>query len=100
MNITLEKTDTMGRYDHRKRVMKKIAVMTGGGDCPGLNAAIRAVVITGLQYQRETLGIRNGWKGLIDGDLLPLNDSSVSAHYFLGWNHSWYITDRSDERLR
>ncbi len=53
--------------------MKKIAVMTGGGDCPGLNAAVRAVVLTGLQYNQETLGIRNGWKGLIDGDLQPLS---------------------------
>jgi ATP-dependent phosphofructokinase / diphosphate-dependent phosphofructokinase len=94
LNITLEKTDMMGRYDHRKRGMKKIAVMTGGGDCPGLNAAIRAVVITGLQYHRETLGIRNGWKGLIDGDLLPLNDSSVSG--IISWGGTILGTSRTD----
>jgi 6-phosphofructokinase 1 len=74
--------------------MKKIAVMTGGGDCPGLNAAIRAVVLTGLRYGRETLGIRNGWKGLIDGDLMPLNESSVSG--IISWGGTILGTSRTD----
>ena len=59
--------------------MKRIGVMTGGGDCPGLNAVIRAVVRSGLPYDFETLGIRNGWQGLIDGDVEPLTDFSVSG---------------------
>lgn len=64
--------------------MKKIAVMTGGGDCPGLNAVIRAVVRSGLYYGIETLGIYNGWKGLIEGDLEPLSEESVSGITSLG----------------
>ncbi len=59
--------------------MKRIGVLTGGGDCPGLNAVIRAVVRSGLPYGFETLGIRNGWQGLIDGDVEPLTDFSVSG---------------------
>jgi 6-phosphofructokinase 1 len=59
--------------------MKTIGVLTGGGDCPGLNAVIRAVVRAGFQYDYETLGIRNGWLGLIDGDVEPLTDFSVSG---------------------
>ena len=59
--------------------MKKIAVMTGGGDCPGLNAVIRSVVLSGSAYDIETLGIQNGWQGLIDNDLELLSDASVSG---------------------
>jgi 6-phosphofructokinase 1 len=59
--------------------MKRIGVLTGGGDCPGLNAVIRAVVRSGIPYDFECLGIRNGWQGLIDGDVEPLTDFSVSG---------------------
>jgi len=59
--------------------MKKIGVLTGGGDCPGLNAVIRAVVRKAGRYNWAVVGIRNGWKGLIDGDLLPLTDKHVSG---------------------
>jgi 6-phosphofructokinase 1 len=60
-------------------VIKTIGVLTGGGDCPGLNAVIRAVERSGIKYHFETLGIRNGWQGLIDGDVEPLTDFSVSG---------------------
>ena len=59
--------------------MKRIAVMTGGGDCPGLNAVIRSVVLSGSGYEVETLGIKNGWQGLIDGDFELLSVTSVSG---------------------
>ena len=42
--------------------MKKIGVLTGGGDCPGLNAVIRAVVKKSRQYDWEVIGIKNGWQ--------------------------------------
>jgi 6-phosphofructokinase 1 len=61
------------------KAMKTIGVLTGGGDCPGLNAVIRAVERAGIKYDFETLGIRNGWQGLIDGDVEPLTDFSVSG---------------------
>ncbi|MBI3932357.1 MAG: 6-phosphofructokinase [Acidobacteria bacterium] len=57
--------------------MKKIGILTGGGDCPGLNAVIRAVVRRAQSFQIEVLGIRNGWLGLISGDVEPLTSFSV-----------------------
>jgi 6-phosphofructokinase 1 len=59
--------------------MRRIGILTGGGDCPGLNAVIRAVVRSGLPHDIESFGIRNGWQGLIDGDVEPLTDFSVSG---------------------
>ena len=59
--------------------MKKIGVLTGGGDCPGLNAVIRAVVKKSIQYDWDVIGIRNGWKGLINGEMELLTDYSVSG---------------------
>ncbi len=59
--------------------MKKIGVLTGGGDCPGLNAVIRAVVRKSIQYDWEIIGIKNGWKGLINGEMELLTDYSVSG---------------------
>lgn len=59
--------------------MKKICVLTGGGDCPGLNAVIRAVVRKSMRYGWEIIGIKNGWKGLINGEMELLTDYSVSG---------------------
>jgi 6-phosphofructokinase 1 len=59
--------------------LKKIAVMTGGGDCPGLNAVIRSVVLAAAGHDIKTLGIHNGWQGLIEGDLEVLTNASVSG---------------------
>lgn len=59
--------------------MKTIGILTGGGNCPGLNAVIRAVVRCGLLYGYQTLGIRNGWQGLIEGEVETLTDFSVSG---------------------
>jgi 6-phosphofructokinase 1 len=59
--------------------MKTIGVLTGGGDCPGLNAAIRAVVRAGIRQDYEVLGIRDGWQGLMNGDAKLLTDFSVSG---------------------
>ncbi len=58
--------------------MKKIAVFTSGGDAPGMNACIRAVVRTGIYHQLEVVGIKRGYEGLIEGDLLPLESHSVA----------------------
>lgn len=51
----------------------KIGVLTGGGDCPGLNPAIRAIVLRALDYGDELIGIRRGWAGLLDGSVCDLN---------------------------
>jgi 6-phosphofructokinase 1 len=56
----------------------RIGLLTGGGDCPGLNAAIRAVVKQGLgEYGHSIIGFRNGWKGVADGDVQPLGRSDI-----------------------
>lgn len=59
--------------------IRTIGVLTGGGDCPGLNAVIRAVVKTSHRYGYQVIGIRNGWKGIIEGEVEPLTDFSVTG---------------------
>ena len=57
----------------------KIGVLTGGGDCPGLNAVIRAVVRLSGRFAYEVVGIRDGWKGLVDASYLPLDNSKTGG---------------------
>ncbi|MFQ5795338.1 MAG: ATP-dependent 6-phosphofructokinase [Candidatus Bipolaricaulia bacterium] len=59
--------------------MKRIAVLTSGGDAPGMNAAIRAVVWTGVEKGWEIFGIRHGYVGLISGNLVPLGARDVGG---------------------
>ena len=47
---------------------KRIGILTGGGDCPGLNAAIRATAKAAFETDYEVIGIRNGWKGFFDDE--------------------------------
>ncbi len=58
---------------------KRVAVLTGGGDCPGINPVIRAIVRKALKENYEVVGIKNGWKGLIEKSTLTLNLDSVSG---------------------
>lgn len=58
--------------------MKKIAVFTSGGDSPGMNACIRSVVRTAIYNKLEVVGIIRGYEGMINGDFLPMQSSSVS----------------------
>ena len=55
----------------------RIGIFTGGGDCPGLNAAIRAVVRCASTDDVKVLGFRNGWRGLVDDDFAELTRESV-----------------------
>ncbi|OGL46198.1 MAG: pyrophosphate--fructose-6-phosphate 1-phosphotransferase [Candidatus Schekmanbacteria bacterium RBG_16_38_11] len=64
--------------------VKKVGVLTGGGDCPGLNAAIRAVVRRANSYGYEVIGIKRGWHGLIYGETEPLTNFSVSGILHVG----------------
>jgi len=59
--------------------MSRIGILTGGGDCPGLNPVIRAVVRKSINLGYEVIGIKNGWKGLIENDIMPLNLEAVSG---------------------
>ncbi len=63
----------------------KIGILTGGGDCPGLNAVIRAVTVRAIkQYGDEVVGIRNGWRGLVDDEMAPLGYEDVAGVIDLG----------------
>ena len=57
----------------------RIGILTGGGDCPGLNAVIRAVVRKSTDLGHEAVGVRDGWKGLTDGVFMPLGRREVSG---------------------
>ena len=58
--------------------VKRIGVLTSGGDAPGMNACIRAVVRSALARGIECVGIRRGYAGLISGDIMEMNGASVS----------------------
>ena len=77
--------------------MKRIGVLTSGGDAPGMNAAVRAVTRTALAQGMECIGIRRGWQGLINGDFVKLNSSSVG--HILSRGGTILYTARSDDFL-
>jgi 6-phosphofructokinase 1 len=56
----------------------KIGVLSSGGDAPGMNAAIRAVVRTGIYYGLEVFGIMRGYQGMIENDIVPMHSRSVA----------------------
>ena len=58
--------------------MKRIGLLTSGGDAPGMNAAIRAVVRSGIYYGMEVYGIERGYAGLIEDTVVPMEMRSVS----------------------
>ncbi|MBC7910772.1 MAG: 6-phosphofructokinase [Pyrinomonadaceae bacterium] len=60
-------------------INERIGILTGGGDCPGLNAAIRAVVRRASMDGTEVLGVKNGWRGLIEDQIEPLTRFSVTG---------------------
>ena len=60
-------------------MLKRIGVLTSGGDSPGMNAAIRAVTRTALYNGFDVVGIRRGYEGLLEGDLVPMTRSSVGG---------------------
>jgi 6-phosphofructokinase 1 len=59
--------------------IKRIGVLTSGGDAPGMNAAIRAVVRAGTHHGFEVFGIRRGYQGMIEGDIIPMTSQMVSG---------------------
>jgi phosphofructokinase-like protein len=60
-------------------VSKRVGVLTGGGDCPGLNAVIRAVARRSLDRGFEVLGVRSGWRGLVEAKYQPLGPREISG---------------------
>ena len=58
--------------------IKRIGVLTSGGDAPGMNPCVRSVVRAALYHGIECFGIRRGWNGLIHGDIVRLDEKSVA----------------------
>lgn len=75
--------------------VKRIGVLTSGGDAPGMNAAVRAVVRTAVTQGIECIGIRRGWNGLIGSDFIPMDSSSVS--HIINKGGTMLYTARSQE---
>ena len=75
--------------------VKRIGVLTSGGDAPGMNAAIRAVVLTSIHLGIECVGIRRGYNGLIGGDVVPMTEEDVAEITALGGTRLY--TARSPE---
>ncbi len=59
--------------------IQRIGVLTSGGDAPGMNAAIRAVVRTALYHRRQVFGIRRGYQGMIEGDIYEMQSMDVAG---------------------
>lgn len=76
---------------------KYIGVLTSGGDAPGMNAALRAVVRTGVYHQNILFGVKRGYQGMIEGDIEQLNRSSVSN--IVKYGGTMMQTARSSEFL-
>jgi len=75
--------------------VKRIGVLTSGGDAPGMNAAIRAVVLTAQHLGIDCIGIRRGYNGLIGGDMVPLGAGDVSG--IERWGGTILFTARSSD---
>ena len=58
--------------------IKRIGVLTSGGDAPGMNPCVRAIVRTAMYHGIECYGIRRGYNGLINGDILRLDEKSIA----------------------
>ena len=78
-----------------KKKIRRIGVLTSGGDAPGMNAAVRAVVRSCLAQNIECIGIRRGWQGLITGDIQRMTVTSVS--HIINRGGTILYTARSDE---
>ena len=70
--------------DYADSPIRKIGVLTSGGDAPGMNAAVRAVVRTIIFYHREAVGIYQGYKGLIENNFKNMASGDVSNIIQLG----------------
>ena len=64
--------------------MKRVGILTGGGDCPGLNAAIRAIVRRALQLRYTSVGILEGWRGLMNNQTRELSRDTVAGILHVG----------------
>jgi 6-phosphofructokinase 1 len=59
--------------------MERVGILTGGGDCPGLNAVIRAAARRSMERGYDVVGVREGWRGLVESLLQPLGPREISG---------------------
>ena len=78
-----------------EKQVKRIGILTSGGDAPGMNAAVRAVVRSAIGEGIDCIGIRRGWNGLINSDFLHMDASSVS--HIINKGGTMLYTARSEE---
>ena len=78
-----------------KNAVRRIGVLTSGGDAPGMNAAVRAVVRAAIFRGIEVIGIRRGYNGLINGDIVRLDEKSVA--HIINRGGTMLYTARSTE---
>ena len=78
-----------------EKEIKRIGVLTSGGDAPGMNAAVRAVVRTAVGQGMQCIGIRRGWNGLVHSDFVPMDSNSVG--HILSRGGTMLYTARSQE---
>ena len=78
-----------------KKTIRRIGVLTSGGDAPGMNAAVRSVVRSALHLGIEVIGIRRGWNDLINGDIVRLDEKSVA--HIINRGGTILYTARSEE---
>ena len=78
-----------------EKKIRRIGVLTSGGDSPGMNAAVRAVVRTALSYGIQCIGIRRGWQGLINSDFVQLDAASVG--HIISRGGTMLYTARSED---
>ena len=81
-----------------EKQVKRIGVLTSGGDAPGMNAAVRAVVRTAVSRGIDCVGIRRGWNGLINSDFINMDASSVS--HIINKGGTMLYTARSEEFMQ
>lgn len=79
----------------QKNAVRRIGVLTSGGDAPGMNAAVRSVVRSAVYRGIEVVGIRRGWNGLINGDISRLDEKSVA--HIINRGGTILYTARSEE---
>jgi len=78
--IRLTQAETIASFLLSEEQEMKVGILTGGGDCPGLNAVIRAIVRKGVfHYEDEFVGFLEGWRGLLEDKAMPLDLSSVGG---------------------
>src|SRR3954462_16019765 len=65
-------------YLDMKKKIAKIGVLTSGGDSPGMNAAVRAVIRTGIYHGMEMFGIMRGYSGMMEDDIIKMESRSVA----------------------